>query len=183
MEHTISLEFEEAIWGKKLPLKIHKPDDKGAVHEETIEIKIPAGVTNGSKIRLRGKGDPGISGGPAGDLYIVTKVKNHPYFERVGDDIYLDLPITAAEAIRGVKVTIPTLDGQTILTIPAGTNSGQKLRLKGKGAPNPKNDSRGDQYAKIKIIVPKKLPKEIDEALDEIQSATGDPREELNWAV
>jgi curved DNA-binding protein len=183
VEHSVTLGFEEAVWGKKLPIQLQRPDERGMVQTESIEVKIPPGVTEGSRIRVRGKGDPGMGGGAAGDLYIVTHVRPHPYYRRDGNDIYLDLPITVAEAIRGVKVTIPTIDGPTILTVPPGTSSGQKLRLRSKGVPDPKTKTRGDQYAVIKIVVPKEPPPAIEEALDKLQSASGDPRKNLDWAI
>jgi len=181
VEHHVNLGFEEAVWGTKLRIQLQKPDDRGRTTTETIEVKIPPGVHEGSRIRVRGKGDPGQAGGPPGDLYIVTHVREHPYYRRESSDIYMDLPITVAEAVRGAKVTIPTIDGPTVLSVPAGTNSGQKLRLRGKGVPDPKTGKRGDQYAQIKIVVPKTVPEDVLESLERLNQATGDPRKDLGW--
>lgn len=183
IEHEVTLTFEQAVWGTTMRLQLQQPTAEGTMQTGTIDIKVPPGVAEGTRIRVRGKGEPGPGGRQSGDLYIVTHVKEHPHFKRDGKDIYLDVPITAAEAIRGAKITIPTIDGPTIVAIPAGTSSGQKLRLRGKGAPDAKTKQRGDQYAVIKLIVPKEAPDGIDEALDKLQQACGDPREGMGWAV
>ncbi|MFA5864420.1 MAG: DnaJ C-terminal domain-containing protein [Phycisphaerae bacterium] len=183
IEHQVNLAFEEAVHGTKLRIQLQKPDEKGRMSSETIEVKIPPGMGEGSRIRVRGKGNPSYDGGPPGDLYIITHINEHPYYRQISGDIYIDLPITVAEAIRGTKVTIPTIDGPTLLTVPPGTSSGQKLRLKGKGAPDLKTGKRGDQYAQIKIIVPKKTPDGIDECLEKLNEATGDPRKNLGWSI
>ena len=185
VEHQVTLAFEQAVWGTKMRLSLQQPNEQGQVHSETIEVKIPPGVTNGSKVRVKGKGNPGFAGGAPGDLYITVNVTPHPYFRREGNDIYVDVPVTVAEAIRGARVTIPTIDGPTVLTIPPGASGGQKLRLRGKGAPNPKKpeQERGDQYVVLKVVVPKEPPEGLDEALDKLQEATGDPREGLGWRL
>jgi DnaJ-class molecular chaperone len=183
VEHHIHLTFDEAIWGKKLSLKMETPVSRGQSHTETIEVKIPPGITEGKKVRVKGKGDPGTHGGAQGDLYIVIHVQEHPYYRREGYDILLDVPITVSEAILGGKVTIPTIDGATVLTIPPGTSSGQKLRLREKGAPDPKTGKRGDQYVIVKIIVPKQNMKHLSEPLEEIGKVTGNPRENLGWLI
>jgi curved DNA-binding protein len=181
VEHHINLTFEEAVWGTKLRIQLQRPDERGRISSETIEVKIPPGVVEGSHIRVRGKGDPGMDGAAHGDLHIVTHVKDHPYYRREGGDIYIDLPVTVGEAVRGGKITIPTIDGPTLISVPPGTSSGQKLRLRGKGAPDLKTQKRGDQYVEIKIVVPKKPPEGIDETLDKLDAQTGDPRKDLGW--
>jgi curved DNA-binding protein len=184
VEHKVTLAFEQAVWGTTMRIQLQRPNPDGKLQSETIDVKIPAGVTDGSKVRVRGKGDPGVAGGPAGDLHIVVGVTPHAYFRREGNDIYLDAPITIGEAVRGTKITLPTIDGPTVVTVPPGTSSGQKLRLKGKGVPNPKRkDDRGNQYVVIKVIVPKDPPGDIDEALDSLDKACGDPRDSLGWNV
>src|SRR5690606_34823276 len=100
---------------------------------EQLTVKIPPGVSDGQRIRVRGKGYPGGPGVPPGDLYIICRVAPHPYFRRIGNDIYLDLPLSITEAALGTKVQIPTIEGRTVLTVPPGTPSGARLRLKGKG--------------------------------------------------
>ncbi|HET6248315.1 MAG TPA: DnaJ C-terminal domain-containing protein [Tepidisphaeraceae bacterium] len=148
LEHPVTLTFEQAARGMTQSLQV---DRGGKI--ETIEVKIPAGVKDGSRIRIKGKG--GSSGGEPGDIYIITHVQPHAYFRREGLDIYLDVPISIYEALLGTKVTVPTLDGRLTVTIPPGTSSGAKLRLKGHGIE--RAAEKGDQYAVMKIIVPKKL--------------------------
>ena len=149
---------------------------------ENITIKIPPGVNTGSKIRVAGKGEPGTNGGPPGDLYIITKIQPHPLFERKGDDIYCEVPITVTEAVLGEKIEVPTIDGKATMTIPEGTQSGQKFRLKGKGVPHLKGSGRGDHYVTIKIVI----PREIDQASKELLKRFGDrnpynPRIDLRY--
>ncbi len=121
---------------------------------ETIEVNIPAGVNDGSRIRLAGKGGPGRNGGPPGDLYIITKVRPHPIFKREGDSLRVDIPVTIGEAMNGAEITVPTPDGPVQLRVPKGTRSGQRLRLKGKGVPNLKTKVPGDLYVTVKVQIP-----------------------------
>lgn len=124
---------------------------------DTISVNIPPGVEDGSKVRLAGIGGAGERGGPPGDLYIITRIRPHPFFERKGDDLYCEVPISMSEAALGGKIEIPTIDGMASMIIPSGTNSGQKFRLKGKGIPHLKGGGRGDQYCSISIVGPKVL--------------------------
>jgi molecular chaperone DnaJ len=121
---------------------------------ETIDVNIPPGVNDGSKIRLAGKGEPGREGAPPGDLYIITRVRPHPIFKRDGDTLSLELPITVGEAMNGADVLVPTPSGSVQLKVPPGTKSGRRLRLKGKGAPNLKTKVVGDMYVTIRVQVP-----------------------------
>jgi DnaJ-class molecular chaperone len=133
-------------------------------------------------VRLKGKGHPGISDGPPGDLFIITKINPHPYFRREGDDIYVDVPVTITEAALGAQVTIPTVDGPTRLTIPQGTQGGQKLRLKGKGAPHVKSSGRGNMFAVIKIVIPKAMSDDGRRLLKDFEGENPyDPRAGLGW--
>lgn len=123
--------------------------------QETIEIRIPAGVQTGSRVRIPGRGNAGQPGHPPGDLYIITRVEAHPYFERRGDDIYTAVPITVVEAALGAKVEVPTIDGRALLRIPPGTNSGQKFRLREKGVLSVRSpERRGDHYVEVQVVVP-----------------------------
>jgi DnaJ-class molecular chaperone len=140
---------------------------KGAGTEK-LTIKIPPGVKDGSRVRVAGRGHPGAYGGPPGDLYIVTRVKPHPYFRRVDNDIYLDVPVTVNEALFGAKIKVPTLEGFSTVKIPPGTQGGQKLRLKGKGAPHDGGRQRGDEYIVVNIAVPKGIDKKSRELLEEV---------------
>jgi molecular chaperone DnaJ len=135
---------------------------------EKIKVRIPPGVDNGSRVKLKGKGGAGILGGPSGDLYIITQVQPHPWFERKGDDIYLELPLTISEVALGAKVTVPTIEGPTMVTVPPGTQSNQKLRLKGKGIAR-KEGLKGDQIVTVKITVPKNLDEKSRQLLKELE--------------
>ena len=129
-------------------------------------VKIPAGARSGTRIRLKGKGEPGRNGGPAGDLYVVAEVEPSPLFERRGSDLVLDVPVTYTEAALGATVQIPTPDGPVALKVPGGTESGKLLRVKGRGAPHLKGNGRGDLLARVKVTLPKKLTKAEREALE-----------------
>lgn len=141
------------------------------VTTETIKVKIPPGVDTGSKIRLKGMGSAGVKGGPSGNLYIELTVRPHPVFKRDGNDIYVEVPVTVVEAVMGGKIRVPTLDSPVTMTLPAGTDSGKKFRLKGKGIPDRKTGIAGDQFAVIKIIVPKNVTNRTKEALEELEKA------------
>lgn len=148
---------------------------------DTIEIRIPAGVHTGSRVRVPGRGNAGTAGEPPGDLYIITDVQPHPYFDRRGDDIYTTVPITVTEAALGAKIEVPTIDGRSLLRIPPGTNSGQKLRLREKGVPSARTPGRrGDQYVELQVMVPKPVDERVRELLKELQTlAPEDPRKDL----
>jgi molecular chaperone DnaJ len=127
---------------------------------KTITIKVPAGIDTENRLRVPGKGEAGINGGNSGDLYVEFTVKEHSMYKRVDDDIYLNVPLTIAEAVLGCKKEIPTIYGKVSLSIPAGTNSGDKLRLRGKGIENVQSHRKGDMYVVAKVIIPTKLSKE-----------------------
>jgi DnaJ-class molecular chaperone len=148
VEYPVTLTFAQAARGTSLPLQINRGGKM-----ESIEVKIPAGVKDGSRIRLKGQGEQ--TGGQPGDLFIITAVHPHPYFRRDGLDILIDVPISLWEALLGTKVEVPTLDGPVTLTIPAGTSSHAKLRIKGRGIE--RGSEKGDQYIVVKVIVPKDL--------------------------
>jgi molecular chaperone DnaJ len=139
---------------------------------QRVNVKIPAGVDTGSKIRLRGKGEPGLNGGPPGDLYIITRVKPDPVFARQGADVFVNVPITVGEAVAGAKVKVPTIDAPTTMTIPPGTQGGQKFRLRGKGIKKLKGSGRGDQYVTVQVTIPKDLDERSRELLREFEERT-----------
>lgn len=148
-----------------------------ASRRRRIKVKIPAGVDTGSRVRIAGEGGRGMAGGANGDLILTMRVQPHPLFERRGDDIHLDLPVKFVEAALGAKVRVPTIDGPVTMTIPPGIQSGQELRLKGKGVRHLGTGGRGDQYVRIQIVVPQKLTKRQKELLEEFgETWKEDPR-------
>ncbi len=148
---------------------------------EPLEVRIKAGTRDGQRIRLSGKGNAGLRGGPSGDLYVIIRIGDHPVFHRDGDDIYLTVPVTVSEAALGAKVEVPTIDGRTVLKIPPGTQSGQKLRLREKGVPSATKDGvRGDEIVEVKIAVPMPRDEKTKELLRELAKLNPeDPRAEL----
>jgi molecular chaperone DnaJ len=135
---------------------------------KTLTVNIPKGVDTGNRLRLSGKGDAGINGGPNGDLYLEFVVEDHELYTRDGNDIYLKVPLTITEAILGCKKEIPTLDGNVTLTVDPGTNSGDKQRLKGKGINNEASRTKGDMYIIMDIRMPKKISKEQKKLFEEL---------------
>ena len=148
---------------------------------ESLEVRIPAGVSDGSRVRVPGKGNVGTHGGPTGDLYIITKVAPHPFFERRGDDIYTTVPVTVTEAALGAKIEVPTIEqSRALLKIPPGTASGQKFRLREKGVPSMKTGKRGDQYVEVQIQVPRIADERSKDLLRELAALNPEnPRAEL----
>jgi molecular chaperone DnaJ len=143
-------------------------------------VRIPAGVKDGTKIKLKGKGEAGYGGAPAGDLYVVTRVEPSKLYERRGDDLVLEVPVSFDEAALGATVEIPTPDGRVSLKVPAGSADGKLLRVKGRGAPKLKGGGRGDLLARLRVEVPKKVTKAQREALQEFAKASNaNPRERL----
>jgi molecular chaperone DnaJ len=156
---------------------------RGTGRERTTKrysVKIPAGAKSGTRIRLKGKGEAGHRGGPPGDLYVVVDVEPSQLFRRRGSDLVLDVPVTYAEAALGANVQIPTPDGPVSLKIPAGTEPGKLLRVKGRGAPHLKGNGKGDLLARISVTVPKKLSKAERQALEEYGKVSRErPRERV----
>jgi len=173
IEHPVTLTFIQAARGTKLPLQINRDGQL-----ETIEIKIPPGVKEGSRIRIKGRGQH--TGGPPGDLFIITHVTPHPYFRREDLNVLLDVPISLYEALLGTKAEVPTLDGPVTITIPPGTGSGAKLRIKGRGIE--RGDDKGDQFVVIKIIVPKNLDTDDKETIEKLAAKHPiSARADLQW--
>src|SRR6266446_1353159 len=147
---------------------------------ETIDVRIPVGVSNGGRVRVPGKGNSGTMGASAGDLYLRVVVKPHEFFERRGDDLYTKIPVTVSEATLGAKIEVPTIDGRSIVRIPPGTNSGKTLRLRDKGVPSARNGARGDQYVEIQVVVPPPTDERVRNLMKELESvAPADPRKDL----
>ncbi len=147
---------------------------------EKLTVKIPAGVDEGTRIRLAGKG-AAHSGGPSGDLYLEIRIQPHPTLTRKGFDLYLDVPVTIGEAVNGATITVPTPHGDVKLKIPAGSQSGQVLRLKGKGVTDTKTNTNGDFYVKVMIQVPQEVSERFHQAVDQLERCyTDTPRKNLH---
>ncbi len=157
VEAEVTIDFRDAVLGTTMELSIGRG---GA--PETVKVKIPEGVRDGQRIRIRGKGQPGIDGGPSGDVNLLVHVRPHPFFERDGDDIRIELPITVAEAVRGAEVEVPTIHGPMRARIPAGTQGGQTFRISGKGV------KKGNHYYRVIVHVPKEAPAD---AVDQLEAA------------
>jgi molecular chaperone DnaJ len=183
LEYQVNVSFWQAIRGDTVKLNITRHDDNGSPKNETIEFRIKPGTRDGQRIRLAGRGNPGARGGPAGDLYLIIKLGEHPVFRRDGDNILVTVPVTAPEAALGAKIDVPTIDGKTQLKIPPGTQSGQKLRLREKGVASATKDGvRGDQIVEIKIVVPEARDLKVRELWHQLQTLQpDDPRKEL-WS-
>ena len=140
----------------------------------TIRVKIPAGIDDGQTISLRGEGNGGARGGPAGDLYVTVYVKEHKMFKRDGQDIILEMPISFAQAALGATLIVPTVDGKVQYDLPEGTQTGTVFRLRGSGVPSVNGRGRGDQYVKVNVEIPRNLNHEQKELLRKFDEATGD---------
>ena len=171
IESETTIDFRDAVLGTTVDLRFSDG--------RSVKVKIPEGVADGQRLRLRGKGAPGAMGGPAGDLNLLIKVRPHPFFERRGNDIHIELPVTVGEAIRGAEVEVPTIHGPVRARIPAGTQSGQTFRLTGKGLKT--KNATGDHYYKVQVVVPKDAPAD---AIEKIESQyAGDPRANLRTSL
>ncbi|MDQ3889756.1 MAG: molecular chaperone DnaJ [Actinomycetota bacterium] len=143
-------------------------------------VRIPAGVKDGTRIRLKGKGEAGVAGGPPGDLHVVTRVAPSPLYGRRGSDLVIEVPVTYAEAALGADVEVPTPDGKISLKVPAGTQDGRVLRVRGHGAPKLNGAGRGDLLARVRVVVPTKLTKAEREAIENLKKVSRErPRERL----
>ena len=152
LQYTVTVDFESAARGssRRIRLQDNRP----------LEVKIPAGIKSGQILRLKGKGSPSMLGGRAGDALVEVQISDHPYYTRKNNDIHIDIPITLVEAINGGKITVPTLHGNVSVNIPAGSNTDTTMRLKGKGI-KPKGGGAGDQYLKLKVMLPEKPDKDL----------------------
>lgn len=169
--YHLEIDFMDAVRGAKR--NVTMPDGKN------IEITVPAGVKDGQTLRLRGKGGAGLGEGPPGDAFITLGVRPHPVFSREGYDIELELPITLDEAVLGTKVDVPTISGPVAMTIPKGSSSGTRLRLKGKGIARSKG-SAGDQYVRLRIVLPDRMDSELEELARKWRAQSDfDPRKDL----
>lgn len=170
MTVTLEVSFDEALNGAQKRVTLRIP---GQADKQTLDVKIPAGAVDGGRLRLKGKGMAGVNGGPAGDLLITTKIAPHPYFTRDGANVKIVVPITIAEASLGASVVVPAPDGTKVrVKVPAGTQSGTELTIKGKGAARVNGSGKGDLLIKLQVKVPTVLNDEQREALERFSEAT-----------
>ncbi|MHC5108768.1 MAG: DnaJ C-terminal domain-containing protein [Planctomycetota bacterium] len=180
-QSEVHLTFEQAFHGTSLTVTRRAP---GNGQGETLDVKIPPGVADGQKIRLKGKGKPGRHGGAQGDLIIICRVGPHEYFQREGSNLLVDVPVTLSEAALGAKIEVPTLEGNVVLTLPPSTRSGSKLRLAGKGLRQQGKPDRGDLYIVVQIVPPADLSDREKDLLQELMSLEkGSVRAECPWAT
>lgn len=177
VESQLEIPFTTAITGGQVQLSVQR----GSGKVDEINVKIPAGIDEGQKIRLRGQGEPGGDGGTSGDLLIAVHIAAHPFFRRRGDDLEVRLPVTLAEAAEGAKVEVPTPRGTVALRVPPGTSSGTRLRIKGHGVAR-NGKTPGDLYAEIAIMLPRPLDaSDLEKIKDICQRHPLSPRGELRW--
>lgn len=171
--------------GKMIKEKCRTCSGTGRVKKnKKIQINIPAGIDEGQQIRVAGKGEPGINGGPAGDLYVVIQVREHDFFVRDGDHIHFELPINFSQAALGDELEVPTVHGKVKLKVPAGTQTGKMFRLKGKGAPNVRGRGQGDQLIRVRVVTPTNLTEKQKELLREFNDLGGnDVTEEQDGSI
>jgi DnaJ-class molecular chaperone len=171
LQYRLEVDLLEAVRGAKRRITL---PDGGA-----LDLTIPEGTADGHVLRLKGKGGPGIGGGPAGDALIELTIKPHPLFSRQGDDIVIELPITLDEAVLGGKIEVPTVSGRVALTIPKGSSSGQTLRLRGKGVKS-RGGKQGDQLVRLKVVMPPEIDSELQEFMQKWREGHRyDPRADL----
>ncbi|WP_078390941.1 molecular chaperone DnaJ [Shouchella patagoniensis] len=167
--------------GKTIKHKCGTCHGKGKVKKrKKISVKVPAGIDNGQQLRVTGQGEAGANGGPAGDLYVVFQVKTHEFFDREGEDIYCEVPLTFPQVALGDEIEVPTLTGKVKLKIPAGTQTGTNFRLRGKGVPNVHGRGQGDQHVQIRVVTPKTLNENEKELMREFAGMSGGKPEEQN---
>jgi len=177
IEHTLTVPFTTTVLGGEAQIAVRRGDG----NVETLQVKIPHGIEDGKKIRLRGQGEPSLEGGPSGDILIRVSAAPHPYFRRFGNRLELRVPITLAEALSGAKIDVPTPHGTIALTIPPGTSSGKKLRVKGQGV-KPAKGPAGDLIAEVQIVLPEKIDEADHAQLQELaEKYSENPRANLQW--
>ena len=170
MNVTLNVTFDEAFKGAEKRVTVRVP---GRSESETLTVKIPAGAVDGGRLRFKGKGGPGDNGGAAGDLLITTKVEEHPHYRRKGADVLMDVPVSVAEAALGASVVVPAPDGTKVrVKVPAGTQDGTVLTVRGKGAPKVKGEGSGDLRITVKVVVPKQMNDGQRKAMEDYLAAT-----------
>ena len=173
LEQEIQVTLEEAYAGGAREFIIDVPDATGKPVRERIEVKVPPGVRDGTRLRVAGKGHPGANGGPRGDLYLKVRQQPHARFERRGDDLYVDVPVPLWVAALGGEVQVQTLAGSGTFPIPPETQNGRTFRLKGQGMPKMGGGGRGDLYARVKVVLPERLSSRERQLFDELRRLRG----------
>ena len=177
LKHEFTIPFSTAVLGGEAALSIRRARGK----TETIQLKVPAGIDDGKRIRLRGQGEPGQAGAPPGDILVTVRVSPHPHFRRTGKRLDVRVPVTLAEAALGAKVDVPTPQGTISLRVPPGTSSGARLRIKGHGV-KPRDGEPGDLFAEIQIVLPDDLSDQERQQLADVANVhPQNPRAELRW--
>lgn len=172
VSYTLAVPFLVAARGGKQRV--------GLANGKTLDIDVPEGAVDGQTLRLKGQGMPGVNGGPAGDAYVEIHVEPHAFFEARDNDVHVELPVTLAEAVLGGKVKVPTVGGPVMLSVPTGSNAGTSLRLKGRGLLDRKSNQRGDQYVKLKVVLPDKPDDKLKAFLDSWDAGKAyDPRQAM----
>ncbi len=175
VHHEITVAFMTAALGGTEPIRVDGPHGRQA-----IDVKIPAGLESGAQLRIKGQGEPGAAGSAPGDLILKVRVGRHPWFRRDGLDLYIDVPLTFAEATRGATIQVPLLQGSVELKVPSGASSGQKLRVRGRGVTDAKG-RQGDFYAVVQIAAATDLSSRGRELLDELAPELKNPRDSAPW--
>jgi DnaJ-class molecular chaperone len=175
VSYTLPISFLEAAKGAKKRVMVGG--------EQPIDLSIPAGVRDRQTLRLKGQGMPGFEDGPPGDAYVEVHIQPHAYFERKDNDVHLELPVSLAEAVLGGRVQVPTIDGAVSMSVPKGSNTGATLRLRGKGIVDQKSGQRGDQYVRLKVVLPKAPDADLEKLVEQwAKSHPYDPRAEMEGA-
>ena len=178
LQQSVLVSFHDAVLGGAVPLTVL---DRSTGVQKTIDVKIPAGIGDGKKIRLRGQGNPSMTGGPAGDLIVTVNVGAHPFYRRHGNNLEIDVPLSLTEAALGGKIDVPTPKGVISVTVPANAKSGQRLRIRGMGVETSTGE-KGDLIVELEVTLPKTLDDEAIELLKQVEAKrTVDPRAELKW--
>ncbi|MEN6458948.1 MAG: J domain-containing protein [Thermoguttaceae bacterium] len=173
----LQIPLNTSVTGGEVQISVQRPGGK----TETLAVKIPAGIEDGKKIRIRGHGQPAPRGGTPGDILLTIRVEPHPFFHRCGNQLHVRVPVTLGEAVAGAKVDVPTPKGTVTISVPPGSSSGTKLRVKGHGV-TPKNGTAGDLLAEIQIVLPKSLSDDDRRAIQQIdQRYSQNPRRSLRW--
>lgn len=177
LEHEVQVPFQTAVLGGKVQITVARASGK----QDQIEVNVPAGIADGKKIRVRGQGEPGLHGGPAGDILITVRVATHACFRRKGNNLEVSVPISLGEAVLGAKIDVPTPSGTVTLTVPPGSSSGRRLRVRGMGV-KPVSGEPGDLFAVLEIVLPEVIDDASRKLIEEFQSRNPQqPRGQLKW--